>query len=61
MVQQLSLARALCGEPPVLLLVVHAVEPQQVEDPLTLVEQLRIATWATGAARCADLGPEYLR
>ena len=25
-----------------------------------LVRQLRIAVWATGAARAADLGPEHL-
>lgn len=31
------------------------------EEVATLVEQLRIATWAAGAAGAADLGPEHLR
>jgi len=31
------------------------------EEVATLVQQLRIATWAAGAARTAELGPEHLR
>ena len=42
-------------------LLIAAQHDRAGEAIAVLVRQLRIATWATGAARCADLGPEHLR
>jgi isopentenyl-diphosphate Delta-isomerase len=42
-------------------LLIAAQQGRASEAVAVLVRQLRIATWATGAARSADLGPEHVR
>ena len=42
-------------------LLIAAQQGRASEAVAVLVRQLQIATWATGAARSAELGPEHLR
>jgi len=42
-------------------LLIAAQQDRAGEAVAVLVRQLQIATWAVGAAHCADLGPEHVR